>query len=186
MTTDTDLSVEENLDIYAKLYGVQKDERRSARSPSCSSSCICRIRRKSLVGTLSGGMRRRVELARGLVHHPVILFLDEPTTGLDPVSRADVWEMITKLRQARGLTVLITTHYMDEADRLCDRIAIVDKGRLVALDTPRALKDAVPGARRSRRRSTRRPREWEEELLALDGVASAHALGGDTLAARRR
>ena len=125
-------------------------------------------------------MRRRVELARGLVHHPAILFLDEPTTGLDPVSRADVWEMITKLRQVRGLTVLITTHYMDEADRLCDRIAIVDKGRLVALDTPRALKDAVPGATAIEARVNEPPAQWEEELLALDGVASAHALGGDT------
>ncbi|MEP7001820.1 MAG: ATP-binding cassette domain-containing protein, partial [bacterium] len=141
MTTDTDLSIEENLDIYAKLYGVQKEERKRAMDELLELVHLA-DRRKSLVGTLSGGMRRRAELARGLVHRPDILFLDEPTTGLDPVSRADVWEMITKLRQARGLTVLITTHYMDEADRLCDRIAIVDKGKLVALDTPRALKDA--------------------------------------------
>ena len=179
MTTDTDLSVEENLDIYAKLYGVQKDERRRAIAELLELVHLS-DRRKSLVGTLSGGMRRRVELARGLVHHPSILFLDEPTTGLDPVSRADVWEMITKLRQVRGLTVLITTHYMDEADRLCDRIAIVDKGRLVALDTPRALKDAVPGATAIEARVDQPPSEWESELLALDGVASAHALGGDT------
>jgi ABC-2 type transport system ATP-binding protein len=179
MTTDTDLSVEENLDIYAKLYGVQKAERHRAIAELLELVHLS-DRRKSLVGTLSGGMRRRVELARGLVHHPSILFLDEPTTGLDPVSRADVWEMITKLRQARGLTVLITTHYMDEADRLCDRIAIVDKGRLVALDTPRALKDAVPGATAIEARVDAPPAQWEEELLALDGVASAHALGGDT------
>ena len=179
MTTDTDLSVEENLDIYAKLYGVQKDERKRAIAELLELVHLS-DRRKSLVGTLSGGMRRRVELARGLVHHPAILFLDEPTTGLDPVSRADVWEMITKLRQVRGLTVLITTHYMDEADRLCDRIAIVDKGTLVALDTPRALKDAVPGATAIEARVDAPPAQWEEELLALDGVASAHALGGDT------
>ena len=179
MTTDTDLSVEENLDIYAKLYGVGKEERRRAITELLELVHLS-DRRKSLVGTLSGGMRRRVELARGLVHHPAILFLDEPTTGLDPVSRADVWEMITRLRQARGLTVLITTHYMDEADRLCDRIAIVDKGRLVALDTPRALKAAVPGASAIEAQLDRTPDNWEPALLSLDGVASAHALGGDS------
>jgi len=179
MTTDTDLSVEENLDIYAKLYGVQKDERKRAIAELLELVHLS-DRRKSLVGTLSGGMRRRVELARGLVHHPAILFLDEPTTGLDPVSRADVWEMITTLRQARGLTVLITTHYMDEADRLCDRIAIVDKGRLVALDTPRALKSSVPGASAIEAQVDRAPADWEPALLALDGVSSAQALGGDS------
>ena len=179
MTTDTDLSIEENLDIYAKLYGVQKEERRRAITELLELVHLA-DRRKSLVGTLSGGMRRRAELARGLVHSPDILFLDEPTTGLDPVSRADVWEMITKLRQARGLTVLITTHYMDEADRLCDRIAIVDKGKLVALDTPRALKDAVPGATAIEAQVDHVPDGWESELRALDGVESAHALGGNT------
>jgi ABC-2 type transport system ATP-binding protein len=179
MTTDTDLSVEENLDIYAKLYGVPKEERKRAIAELLELVHLS-DRRKSLVGTLSGGMRRRVELARGLVHHPEILFLDEPTTGLDPVSRADVWEMITKLRQARGLTVLITTHYMDEADRLCDRIAIVDKGRLVALDTPRALKAAVPGAAAIEAQMDRTPDDWELALLTLDGVESAQALGGDS------
>jgi ABC-2 type transport system ATP-binding protein len=179
MTTDTDLSVEENLDIYAKLYGVPRDERKRAITELLELVHLA-DRRHSLVGTLSGGMRRRVELARGLVHHPDILFLDEPTTGLDPVSRADVWEMITRLREARGLTVLITTHYMDEADRLCDRIAIVDTGRLVALDTPRALKAAVPGASAIEAQVDHAPADWEPALLALDGVASAHALGGDS------
>jgi ABC-2 type transport system ATP-binding protein len=179
MTTDTDLSVEENLDIYAKLYGVGKDERQRAITELLELVHLS-DRRKSLVGTLSGGMRRRVELARGLVHHPAILFLDEPTTGLDPVSRADVWEMITRLREARRLTVLITTHYMDEADRLCDRIAIVDKGRLVALDTPRGLKASVPGTSAIEAQLEDAPADWESELVGLDGVASAHALGGDS------
>src|SRR5207253_6707007 len=91
---------------------------------------------KALVGTFSGGMRRRLEIARGLVHSPRILFLDEPTTGLDPVSRTNVWEMIDKLQEQSHLTILLTTHYMDEADKLCDRIAIVDHGKLAALDTP--------------------------------------------------
>jgi len=145
MTSDVDLSVEENLSIYAKLYGVPRDERKRAMAELLELVNLA-DRRQSLVGTLSGGMRRRVELARGLMHSPEILFLDEPTTGLDPVSRADVWEMIARLKRGRRLTVLITTHYMDEADRLCDRIAIVDKGRLVALDTPAALKASVPVA----------------------------------------
>jgi ABC-2 type transport system ATP-binding protein len=87
----------------------------------------------------------RVEIARGLVHEPRVFFLDEPTTGLDPVSRTAVWEMLTQIKSQRDLTVLITTHYMDEADKLCDRIAIVDHGKLVALDSPAALKASIPG-----------------------------------------
>ena len=179
MTTDTDLSVEENLSIYAKLYGVPAVERKRAISELLELVHLA-DRRKSLVGTLSGGMRRRVELARGLIHSPAILFLDEPTTGLDPVSRADVWEMLTRLREVRRLTVLITTHYMDEADRLCDRIAIVDKGHLVALDTPRALKDAVPGSSAIEARVDGAGDDWEAAIRGLDSVASAHALGGHT------
>ena len=101
-------------------------------------------------------MRRRLEIARGLVHHPKIFFLDEPTTGLDPVSRVAVWEMLGNIKEHRKLTILITTHYMDEADRLCDRIAIVDHGKLVALDTPMALK--AERARLERDRSAVRER----------------------------
>ena len=93
----------------------------------------------------SGGMRRRLEIARGLVHEPKIFFLDEPTTGLDPVSRVAVWEMLARLKRERDLTILVTTHYMDEADKLCDRIAIVDHGKLVALDSPLKLKASIPG-----------------------------------------
>jgi ABC-2 type transport system ATP-binding protein len=168
MTTDTDLSVEENLSIYAKLYGVPRDERR-ARMAELLELVGLADRRKSLVGTLSGGMRRHVELARGLMHSPEILFLDEPTTGLDPVSRADVWEMIARIKRARRLTVLITTHYMDEADRLCDRIAIVDKGRLVALDTPNALKASVPAG------AVQRPQPVLETGATLDDVFAHYA-----------
>ncbi len=101
--------------------------------------------RHAPVKHLSGGMRRRVEIARGLVHEPRIFFLDEPTTGLDPVSRVAVWEMLRKIKAERDLTVLITTHYMDEADKLCDRIAIVDHGELKALDSPLRLKASIPG-----------------------------------------
>ena len=97
------------------------------------------------VKNFSGGMRRRVEIARGLVHEPRILFLDEPTTGLDPVSRTAVWEMLRKIKAEHDLTVLVTTHYMEEADQLCNRVAIVDHGKHVAHDAPATLKAAVGG-----------------------------------------
>jgi ABC-2 type transport system ATP-binding protein len=122
--------------------------------------------------TLSGGMRRRLEIARGLVHSPRIFFLDEPTTGLDPVSRVAVWEMLTNIKSKRKLTVLITTHYMDEADRLCNRIAIVDHGKLVALDTPEALKATVPGSTVIEVQFENPPADWEERLRALPAVTS--------------
>ncbi len=112
--------------------------------------------------TLSGGMRRRLEIARGLVHNPRIFFLDEPTTGLDPVSRIAVWEMLEQpARSTRNLTMLLTTHYMEEADQLCDRIAIVDHGKLVALGTPVELKHSVPGANVVEVQFDREDPEWQ-------------------------
>ena len=123
--------------------------------------------RSAQTKTLSGGMRRRLEIARGLVHHPKIFFLDEPTTGLDPVSRVAVWEMLTRIKEQRKLTMLITTHYMDEADRLCDRIAIVDHGKLVALDTPMALKQTVPGSNVIEVQFANTPSDWEAQLHSL-------------------
>ncbi|MEO8501968.1 MAG: ATP-binding cassette domain-containing protein, partial [Vicinamibacteria bacterium] len=125
LTSDLELSVEENLLIFAKLYGVPR-ERRDKLIPELLEAVELTQWRKAPVKNLSGGMRRRVEIARGLVHEPRIFFLDEPTTGLDPVSRVAVWEMLRKIKSERDLTVLLTTHYMDEADKLCDRIAIVD------------------------------------------------------------
>ncbi len=143
MTSDTELSVEENLIIFSKLYGVPRDKRRRLIDELLAAVDLTEWRDKQVM-YLSGGMRRRVEIARGLVHEPSIFFLDEPTTGLDPVSRVAVWEMIKKVKEERNLTVLLTTHYMDEADRLCDRIAIVDHGKLVALDSPLKLKASIP------------------------------------------
>jgi ABC-2 type transport system ATP-binding protein len=127
--------------------------------------------------TLSGGMRRRLEIARGLVHHPKIFFLDEPTTGLDPVSRVAVWEMLGNIKNERQLTILITTHYMDEADRLCDRIAIVDHGKLVALDAPMALKASVPGSNVIEAQFENAPGDWEQRLHNLDDVTSVQHEG---------
>src|SRR5215217_1570781 len=144
MTSDLELSVEENLIIFAKLYGVPRAKREKLIDELLEAVQLTEWR-KAQVKNLSGGMRRRVEIARGLVHEPRIFFLDEPTTGLDPVSRVAVWEMLAKIKRERDLTILITTHYMDEADKLCDRIAIVDHGDLKALDSPLKLKMSIPG-----------------------------------------
>src|ERR1051326_4994174 len=144
MTSDLELSVEENLIIFAKLYSVPRLKRERLINELLEAVELTQWR-KAQVKNLSGGMRRRVEIARGLVHEPRIFFLDEPTTGLDPVSRVAVWEMLQRIKAERDLTVLLTTHYMDEADKLCDRIAIVDHGDLKALDSPLRLKASIPG-----------------------------------------
>ena len=127
LTSDQDLTVEENLSIYAKLYSVPREQREKNIADVLEAVDLTKWR-GAQTKTLSGGMRRRLEIARGLVHSPRIFFLDEPTTGLDPVSRIAVWEMLNNLKKTRNLTMLFTTHYMEEADRLCDRIAIVDHG----------------------------------------------------------
>jgi ABC-2 type transport system ATP-binding protein len=145
MTSDLELTVEENLVIFAKLYGVPRAKRNKLIAELIAAVELTQWADKP-VKNLSGGMRRRVEIARGLVHEPKVFFLDEPTTGLDPVSRTGAWAMLEKIKSERDLTVLLTTHYMDEADKLCDRIAIVDHGKLVALDTPARLKASIPGA----------------------------------------
>src|SRR5258705_2738522 len=123
MTSDLELSVEENLLIFAKLYGVPREKRARLIAGLLEAVELTQWADKQ-VKNLSGGMRRRVEIARGLVHEPRVFFLDEPTTGLDPVSRVGVWAMLQRLQAQRELTVLITTHYMDEAAKLCDRLAI--------------------------------------------------------------
>ena len=112
----------------------------------------------------SGGMRRRMEIARGLVHEPKIFFLDEPTTGLDPVSRVAVWDMLARLKRERDLTILVTTHYMDEADKLCDRVAIVDHGKLAALDSPLKLKASIPGKNILEVSFSGAPENWTDTL----------------------
>ena len=174
LTSDPDLTVEENLSIYAKLYSVPKAEREKNIAEVLEAVDLVKWR-GAQVKTLSGGMRRRVEIARGLVHNPEIFFLDEPTTGLDPVSRIAVYEMLDNLRKTRHLTMLITTHYMDEADTLCDRIAIVDHGKLVALGTPIELKHSVPGANVVEVHFDRETAEWQGRLEKLEGVTSVQA-----------
>jgi ABC-2 type transport system ATP-binding protein len=169
MTTDLELSVDENLIIFAKLYGVPRAKRERLIDELLESVELTQWR-NAQVKNLSGGMRRRVEIARGLVHEPSIFFLDEPTTGLDPVSRVAVWEMLDKLKKRRNLTVLLTTHYMDEADKLCDRIAIVDHGELKALDSPMKLKTSIPGKNTLEVSFSATPSGWQQRLEGLPEV----------------
>src|SRR5437879_8410105 len=178
MTSDGDLTVWENMSIYSKLYKIAAAERERSIDELLELVDLVQWR-DAPAKNLSGGMRRRLEIARGLVHRPNIFFLDEPTTGLDPVSRVAVWEMITSIKEKRHLTVLITTHYMDEADRLCDRIAIVDHGKLVALDTPRALKGSIPGSSVIEAQFLNPPPGWEQTLRKLAGVNSVQPEGAD-------
>jgi ABC-2 type transport system ATP-binding protein len=140
-TLDSYLSAELNLRFHAELYGMPR-EQVQPRLRQVMEMVGLWERRGSKVLTFSGGMKRRLEIARGLMHSPRVLFLDEPTVGLDPQTRASIWEYIHQLRQQEEITIFLTTHYMDEAEH-CDRIAIMDEGRLVALDTPAALKASV-------------------------------------------
>src|SRR5829696_5184287 len=163
MTSDLELSVEENLIIFAKLYGVPRAKRERLIHELLAAVELTQWRHAQ-VKNLSGGMRRRVEIARGLVHEPRIFFLDEPTTGLDPVSRVAVWEMLAKIKSERNLTILLTTHYMDEADKLCDRIAIVDHGELKALDAPIKLKASIPGKNTLEVIFSATPPGWQDRM----------------------
>jgi ABC-2 type transport system ATP-binding protein len=174
MTSDLDLSAIENMSIFAKLYGIPREKRIRTIKQLLHDVDLEKWADKP-VKMFSGGMRRRLEIARGLVHEPKIFFLDEPTTGLDPVSRVAVWEMLTRLKHERDLTILVTTHYMDEADKLCDRIAIVDHGKLVALDSPLKLKASVPGQNFLEVSFSNAPPNWIETLKALPEVAEVKA-----------
>ncbi|MEZ5079766.1 MAG: ATP-binding cassette domain-containing protein [Thermoleophilia bacterium] len=140
-TLDPNLSGAQNLRMHAELYGVEK-RLVDARMEQVLRMVALWDRRDQRVLTYSGGMRRRLEIARGLMHSPRVLFLDEPTVGLDPQTRASIWGYIRELRANEEITIFMTTHYMDEAE-FCDRIAIMDHGEIVAIDTPAALKDSV-------------------------------------------
>jgi ABC-2 type transport system ATP-binding protein len=171
LTSDPELTATENILIHAKLYGVPRASRDKLIHDLLESVDLLKFK-DALVRTFSGGMRRRLEIARGLVHSPKILFLDEPTTGLDPVSRTNVWQLIRRLCDTSDMTILVTTHYMDEADKLCDRIAIVDHGKLAALDTPTKLKDSVPGNDTVEAEFANPPSDWTEQLQRLAHVTS--------------
>ncbi len=179
LTSDPELTAEENLLIHAKLYGIPASARAALIGNLLEAVDLTRFA-NALVGTFSGGMRRRLEIARGLVHSPKVLFLDEPTTGLDPVSRTNVWQMIEKLQRSSGLTILLTTHYMDEANSLCTRVAIVDHGKVVALDTPTRLKDSIPGNDVVEAEFANTPADWHQALTALPQVVSVAEREGAT------
>ena len=140
-TLDTYLTAEQNMRLHAELYGVPRELIRP-RMQQVLEMVGLWDRRSSAVATYSGGMKRRLEIARGLMHSPRVLFLDEPTVGLDPQTRRSIWSYIRELKDAEDITIFMTTHYMDEAE-FCDRIAIMDKGVIVVLDTPDALKASV-------------------------------------------
>jgi ABC-2 type transport system ATP-binding protein len=141
-SVDDLLTGRENLEIHALIYKVPSDIRKK-RVEEVLNLVGLEKRADSLVKTYSGGMRRRLELARGLMHHPKILFLDEPTLGLDPQTREHIWNYIKKLAKEKRITIVLTTHYMEEADMLCDRIAIIDSGKIIVLDTSKKLKNKV-------------------------------------------
>jgi ABC-2 type transport system ATP-binding protein len=140
-TLDSYLTGEQNLRFHADLYGVPKSQF-APRMRQVLEMVNLWDRRTSVVGTYSGGMKRRLEIARGLLHAPRVLFLDEPTVGLDPQTRSSIWEYINDLKKREDITIFLTTHYMDEAEN-CDRIAIIDHGQIVAIDTPEQLKASV-------------------------------------------
>ena len=141
---DDRLTGRENLYMHANLYGVPTSEQRE-RINRILKLIELEDRADDLLRTYSGGMRRRLELGRGLIHYPKVLFLDEPTVGLDPQTRDHIWKYIKDLKEAHDITVVLTTHYMDEADRLSDRIAIMDHGKIVILDSPQKLKETLEG-----------------------------------------
>ena len=141
---DTKLTGRENLEFHAMMYGMGKNERRK-RIEEVLNLVELAEKAKALVEKYSGGMKRRLEIARGLIHRPKVLFLDEPTLGLDTQTRRHIWDYIKKLNKESDVTIILTTHYMEEADFLCERVAIMDKGKFVALDSPLKLKDILGG-----------------------------------------
>jgi ABC-2 type transport system ATP-binding protein len=143
-STDEELTGYENMWFHGRLYKMDS-AKMEGRIVELLKMVELDDRKDDLVKTYSGGMKRRLEIARGLLHHPKVLFLDEPTLGLDPQTRRHIWDYIQRLNRQEKVTIFLTTHYMDEADALCERIAIIDKGKIVAMDTPGALKDSLGG-----------------------------------------
>jgi ABC-2 type transport system ATP-binding protein len=180
-TLDGYLTAELNLRLHAELYGVPRDLARP-RMRQVLEMVALWDRKDSMVRTFSGGMKRRLEIARGLLHSPRVLFLDEPTVGLDPQTRSSIWGYIRELKRREAITIFLTTHYMDEAEN-CDRIAIIDHGRIVAVDTPEALKASVGKDRV--RIDTDDDRVAIEELAARFGIEAQVSEGSVTFGVER-
>jgi len=169
MTLDIELTAWENMDLYAKYYNVPR-EIRSTRIRELLKVVGLAERANFTVGSFSGGMKRRLELVRSLVHHPKILFLDEPTTGLDPQARNAVWEYLKKIHKEEQITMVITTHYLDEAEVLCNKVGIVDFGKLVEVGTPNELKRKIMGGDVVEAEFSTLPDEAFNELESSDFV----------------
>jgi ABC-2 type transport system ATP-binding protein len=172
---DEELTAWENMEYHGILYGVPKETRRF-RIRELLGIVDLWDRKDDLVKFFSGGMRRRLEIARGLLHHPVILFLDEPTLGLDPQTRSLIWNYVKELNRDQGVTVFFTTHYMEEAERAAGRIAIIDRGRIVIQGTPDELKTATGTA------------SLEEAFISLTGrdIREEESSGLERMRARRK
>jgi ABC-2 type transport system ATP-binding protein len=173
---DDRLTGRENLEMHANLYAVPIAERKD-RIQEVLKLVELEDRADSLMRTYSGGMRRRLEIARGLVHHPKVLFLDEPTLGLDPQTREHIWSYVSELSKRENITMILTTHYMEEADKLCDRIAIVDYGKIIALDEPERLKDKMEGDIISVK--TEAPKQLGEKLTEMKLAENIQPLEGE-------
>ena len=171
-TLDTLLTGRENMELHARLYGVGKQER-ERRMTELLELVGLSERMNDPVQRYSGGMRRRLEIARGLLHRPAVLFLDEPTIGLDPQTRNRIWDYVKRVVREEGTTVVLTTHYMEEADLMCDRVGIIDRGRIVALDRPAALRSSIGGAIVA----LRAPGADLAALRSVPGVTKAEARG---------
>ena len=180
-TTDENLTVRENLSIQGKMYGLS-GRRLSERIERRLRQVGLWERRKQSAGELSGGMRRRLEIARGVLHSPRVLFLDEPTTGLDPQSRRSIWDMFDDMRERDPeLTIVLTTHAMEEADYLCDRIAIMDQGRVLCADTPQALKRGLESGERVEVGTDREIDAADREAIAAAGASQPRFVSGNVV-----
>ena len=182
---DEELTAYENLELHAAIYGIPKREWKH-RIGEVIEMVELKDRLHDLVKTFSGGMRRRLEIARGLLHYPEVLFLDEPTLGLDPQTREHVWSYIKKLGKKEKITIVLTTHYMDEADKLCDRIAIMDHGKIIVLDKSSNLKNSLGGdvieieaSHNENLESVLKKQNWIKDIKNHDGKLSLRVEAGE-------
>jgi len=186
-TLDIELTGWENLDFHGRLYGMDKNLREK-RIKEVLNLVGLEEKANKIVKTYSGGMKRRLEIARGLMHHPKILFLDEPTLGLDPQTRRNIWEYIKNLKENEEITIILTTHYMEEADFLCDRVAIIDHGKIIALDTPEKLKNLISSDIISlevdnieKMKNILSSYNWVKKLNVINGKININVENGDKL-----